>query len=133
MNLFPDSVMKSQEMTLESIASKLTYFHIQIHMIHWQTSIYAEHMCTGDLYDYVHDFLDNVVEKIMGYTGTKPLTLKLPPTIGSASAVTVISDLKNYAKDLENFASSNNYPDIENMAQELSGHAAKSLYLLTLS
>jgi hypothetical protein len=34
---------------------------------------------------------------------------------------------------LEEYGESNNMPDIENVAQSLSGEAAKTLYLLTLS
>jgi hypothetical protein len=48
-------------------------------------------------------------------------------------AETVVNELKTFAKQLENYGSSNNMPDIENIAQGLSGDAAKSLYLLTLS
>ena len=69
-SLFPDEMMKSGELNLETIAGKLTYFHEQLHLLHllhWQTKSYAEHQALGGLYDYVHDFKDGVVEKIMGY------------------------------------------------------------------
>ncbi len=57
-SLFPQEMLNSSsgEMTLENIAGKLTYFHEQLHLIHWQTSSYAEHQAVGALYDYVHDF-----------------------------------------------------------------------------
>lgn len=134
-SLFPDDMMKSMgaDMSLEGVASKLTYFHTQIHLIHWQTSSYAEHMALGGLYDFVHDFKDDVIEKLMGYTGRKPKAFKMLPIIDSSNASTIVAELKDYAHELEMFAESNNYPDIENMAQDLSGHAAKTLYLLTLS
>jgi hypothetical protein len=45
----------------------------------------------------------------------------------------VVIDLKSFAKELEEYAEANNMPDIENIAQGLSGDAAKTLYLLTLS
>ena len=44
LNLFPDdmkSKMVSNELSLESIAAKLTYFHEQLHLLHWQTTSYA--------------------------------------------------------------------------------------------
>jgi hypothetical protein len=45
----------------------------------------------------------------------------------------VVNDLKTFAKELEEYGESNNMPDIENIAQSLSGESAKTLYLLTLS
>jgi DNA-binding ferritin-like protein len=133
-SLFPEDMMKSSgsEMSLESIASKLTYFHEQLHLLHWQTGSYAEHKALGGLYDYVHDFKDDVIEKLMGYMGKKPSVFKLEP-LSAATAVSVVSELISYAHDLMTWAEANKYCDVENLAQSLSGEAAKTKYLLTLS
>ena len=82
-SLFPDEMMgdKGSSLTLETIAGKLTYFHEQLHLTHWQTKSYAEHQATGALYDYVHDFKDGLIEKIMGYTGKRPGPYKIEPLI----------------------------------------------------
>ena len=45
----------------------------------------------------------------------------------------VISELIMFSKQLESFGETNNMPDIENIAQSLSGDAAKIKYRLTLS
>jgi hypothetical protein len=45
----------------------------------------------------------------------------------------VINELMTFAKQLEAFGESNGMPDIENIAQSLSGDAAKIKYRLTLS
>ena len=37
-------------MTTEEIASKLAFFHEQIHMIHWETRSFAEHKALGECY-----------------------------------------------------------------------------------
>ena len=134
-SLFPEEMIKSSggEMTLETIASKLTYFHEQLHLIHWQTSSYAEHQALGSLYDSVHDFKDDVIEKLMGYMGKRPKAFKLQPITDGTSSTSVVQDLKNFAANLEEWAEVSGYPDVENMAQDLSGKAAKTLYLLTLS
>jgi len=135
-SIFPDSMLSTstgESLSLEGIASKLTFFHEQIHLIHWQTSSYAEHMCTGELYDGVHDFKDSVIEKLMGYTGRKPRAPKMIQINDNVAATSVVNDLKNFAQELKTFAETNNYLDIGNMADELSGKAAKALYLLTLS
>ena len=137
LSLFPEEMMgnssSSSEMTLEGIASKLTYFHEQLHLIHWQTTSYAEHQALGSLYDQVHDFKDDVIEKLMGYMGKRPRAFKMQPIVDTTSATGVVQELKSFAHELMEWAEQNQYCDVENMAQDLSGKAAKTLYLLTLS
>ena len=132
MAIFPESMLSKEEMTLESIAGKLTFFHEQLHLLHWQTTSYAEHQALGGLYDYVHDFKDGVIEKLMGYTGKRPTAYKIAP-LGAASATAVVSDLMSFSSSLKSYAESNGYHDISNLADALSGEAAKTRYLLTLS
>jgi len=132
-SLFPEEMMKSGELTLESIIGKLTYFHEQLHLLHWQTTSYAQHQALGGLYDYVHDFKDGVIEKLMGYTGKRPKVPKIEPLSDSASASLVVSELMSFASSLKSFGESNSYHDISNLADALSGEAAKTKYLLTLS
>lgn len=132
MAIFPDEMMKSSEMTLESVAAKLTYFHEQLHLIHWQTSSYAEHQAVGGLYDYVHDFKDGLIEKLMGYTGKKPGLYKMEALTNCTSSQCV-SDLLSFASQLKAYGEKNSYHDVCNLADELSGEAAKVKYLLTLS
>jgi hypothetical protein len=133
-SLFPEDMMKSGgEMTIESIAAKLTYFHEQLHLIHWQTKNDAEHRATGDLYDYIHDFKDDVIEKLMGYMNKCIKAYKFQPIIDNVSSTSFVEEVKLYSHQLMEWAESNQYCDIENMAQELSGKSAKTLNLLTRS
>lgn len=134
-SIFPEDMMSrtsSSEMTMEKIASKLSYFHLQLHLLHWQTASFAEHQALGALYDYVHDFKDGLIEKLMGYTGRRPSIFKLEPLISTAAS-SVVSELLSFSSDLKRFAEVNNYHDISNLADALSGEAAKTAYLLTLS
>lgn len=131
-SLFPDEMMKSAELSLDSVAAKLTYFHEQLHLLHWQTTSYAEHQALGGLYDYVHDFKDGVVEKLMGYTGKRPGVFKIEP-LTAADSTAVVTALMDFASNLKSYAESNNFHDIANLADALSGEAAKTKYLLTLS
>jgi hypothetical protein len=133
-SLFPEDMMKSSgaEMTLESIASKLTYFHEQLHLLHWQTTSYAEHQALGSLYDYVHDFKDGVIEKLMGYTGKRPNAYKIEP-LTNCTAMSCVESLCNFASELKMYGERNSFHDICNLADSLSGEAAKTKYLLTLS
>lgn len=132
MAIFPDQMMKSSEMSLESIAAKLTYFHEQLHLIHWQTSSYAEHQAVGGLYDYVHDFKDGLIEKLMGYTGKRPGPYKMEALTNCTSSQCV-SDLLSFASQLKAYGERNSFHDVCNLADALSGEAAKVKYLLTLS
>ena len=131
-SLFPDEMMKSGELNLETIAGKLTYFHEQLHLLHWQTKSYAEHQALGGLYDYVHDFKDGVIEKIMGYTSKRPGVYKIEALSG-ADSNSVVTALMDFSSNLKRYAESNSYHDIANLADALSGEAAKTKYLLTLS
>lgn len=133
-SLFPEEMMKSSSegLTLESIAGKLTHFHEQLHLLHWQTTSYAEHQALGGLYDYVHDFKDGVVEKLMGYLGKRPGIFKIEP-LTATSAMAVVESLCMFASDLKAYGEANKFHDISNLADSLSGEAAKTKYLLTLS
>jgi DNA-binding ferritin-like protein len=131
-SLFPEEMMKSGELNLETIAGKLTYFHEQLHLTHWQTTSYAEHKALGKLYEYVQDFKDGVVEKLMGYTGKRPAPYKIEP-LTNCTGNECVSNLLSFASSLKSYAESNSYHDIANLADALSGEAAKTKYLLTLS
>lgn len=132
-SLFPQEMLKSTEMSLEGVASRLTYFHEQLHLLHWNTTSYAEHQALGGLYDYVHDFKDGVVEKLMGYMSKRVGQLKMEPVVPTASATAVVGELMSFASSLKSYAETNGYHDIANLADSLSGEAAKTKYLLTLS
>jgi DNA-binding ferritin-like protein len=134
-SLFPQDMLSVGELSPDGVATKLSYFEIQLHNLHWNTRSYAEHQALGGLYDKVFDFKDEIVEKIMGYTGTRAKTTGVNSLKDYAPGVSeqVVGELISFAKQLETYAASNNMPDIENIAQSLSGEAAKTKYLLTLS
>ena len=136
LSIFPGSMKPSkvstEGLTLETIASKLTYFQEQIHLLHWQTNSYAEHKALGSLYEYIQDFKDDLIEKLMGYTGKKPAVYKLEPLSTSASNV-VVDELLSFAKSLKEYGEMNCYQDVCNLSDSLSGEAAKVKYLLTLT
>jgi hypothetical protein len=134
LSLFPEE-MKSKmgiELSLETIASKLTYFQEQLQLLHWQTTSYAQHQALGGLYDYVHDFKDGLVEKIMGYTGKRPGIYKIEPLV-NCTGIQCVTDLMSFASSLKMYGEKNSFHDVCNLADSLSGEAAKVKYLLTLS
>ena len=121
-----------ESMTLESIASKLITMELQLHLVHWQTSSYAEHKATGALYEYIQGFKDGVIEKLMGYTKRKPSNLSIGE-INTTSSSIIAMDVCAFASSLKSYAEMNKYLDIGNLADELSGEGNKFKYLLTLS
>lgn len=135
-SLFPEEMMSMKSngggMTLESIASKLVTMELQLQLVHWQTSSYAEHKATGGMYEYLQEFRDGVMEKLMGYTGRKPSNITVG-NIGGVTASACAMEVCSFASSLKSFAEMNNYLDIGNMADELSGEGKKLTYLLTLS
>lgn len=136
-SLFPDEMMENAggSLTLETIAGKLSFFYEQLHLLHFQTTSFAEHEALGKIYDRVGDFQDEIVEKIMGYTGRRIKAYKIDVLKDYSSGMPnqVVKELVSFAKQLEEFGEANKMPDIENVAQSLSGEAAQTLYRLTLS
>ena len=101
-------------------------------MTHWQTTSYAEHKALGKLYEYVQDFKDEVVEKLMGYTGKRPAAYKIEP-LTNCTGMQCATDLMSFASTLKMYGEKNSFHDVCNLADALSGEAAKTKYLLTLS
>lgn len=134
-SLFPGEVMKStsnSSLTIESIAGKLTYFQEQLHLLHWQTTSYAKHQALGKLYEFVQEFKDEAIEKIMGYCSKRPGKFKIPE-FTDCTPESCVNDLLIFANKLKEYGDKNNYHDVGNLADTLSGEAAKTKYLLTLS
>ena len=134
-SIFPQEMLTSSVLSLDKIKAKLNYFELQLHELHWQTKSFAEHEALGKIYDKVFDFKDEIVEKIMGYSGIRTKSMPVEPIKDYAPGLStqIVRELISFSKSLEEFGESNNMPDIENVAQALSGEASQTLYRLTLS
>lgn len=134
LSLFPENMKQKigVELTFDTIVSKIVYFQEQTQLLHWQTSSYAEHQALGGLYEYIQGFKDDIVEKLMGYTGKKPVGCKIE-TMNNVTSLQVVTELMSFASKLKMYGEQNSFHDICNMADELSGKSAKTKYLLTLS
>ena len=132
---FSESILNKNKsrMTLETVACEFSYFFDQIHLLHFQTTSYAEHNALN-IWEDVVSAKDEFLEKMMGYMGRRVQAYDKKPiqNYSSGMPTIVVQQLKEFAERLEEFASGNNMPDIENLAQSLSGTCAKTLYLLTL-
>jgi len=133
-SFFPDMMMSNSEesLTIEIIAGRLSYFFEQIHLLHLQTPSHAEHSALG-FWEYIVDAKDEILEKLMGYEGRKLKAYKIDiiTDYNPGAPNKLVNEVKSFAKQLQNFADLKGYGDIANLAQSLSGEAAKTLYLLT--
>jgi hypothetical protein len=137
LSLFPEKMfdISGGDLSLDKIKSKLNYFELQLHELHWQTKGFAEHTALGTLYNKIFDLKDEIVEKMMGYTGvrTKSMPIDIIKDWIPGISEQIINELQIFSKQLETFGKLNNMPDIENIAQSLSGEIAQTKYRLTLS
>lgn len=127
---------KEVKLTPEYIQGKLFSFHNTAHKFHLDTKSFAEHKALDGLYSDLVGFKDEISEKLMGYMGGKrigSITIDSIPSYSQGASNKLANEIKDFAKDLEEWAEENEYCDIENIAQGLSGLAAKTIYLLTLT
>lgn len=130
-SLFPNNL---QVLSPELIGERLTFYKEQMQLFHWQTTSYAEHKTLDDLITSVGGLRDEIIEKIMGYSGKRIKTFKLSSfqEYQSGSCMNLATELLNFASQLKRYAEDNNMHDINNLADTLSGEAAKAKYLFTL-
>lgn len=127
--------MKSK-LTPESIQSKLFYLSDAAHKLHLDTKSFAQHKALGKLYEGLIDFRDEISEKLMGYMDGKRIgSIKVGalPEFTDKAAMELAKEVRDFGAELEEFAEENEYCDIENVAQSLSGLGAQTVYLLTLT
>lgn len=127
-------MLSSNALSLDSIGSKLSFFHLQAQLFHWQTFGGFEHAALGELYELLFEVKDEIIEKIMGYEGKRIKSFKLEPlkdyTLESSNSLVI--QILEFALQLKEFGKMSNMTDIENIAQSLSGNVARIKYKLTL-
>lgn len=129
-------IKREKELTPEEIRSKLFYFSDTAQVFHHETKSFAEHEALGKLYSALIGYRDDIPEKLMGYLGGKrigKIMIEPIPAYSHDEAVKLAEEIKDFGYELYEWAGEKKYCDIENKAQELSGEAAKTIYLLTLT
>lgn len=127
---------EKSKLTPELIQSKLFYLSDAAHKLHLDTKFFAQHKALGKLYEGLIDFRDEISEKLMGYMDGKRIgSIKVGelPEYSDKAAMSLAKEVREFGADLEEFAEENEYCDIENVAQALSGLGAQTAYLLTLT
>lgn len=129
-------IKKDAEMTPEFIQGKLFSYADIAHKFHLDTTSYAEHKAMDKLYSGLVEFKDSISEMLMGYLGGKRIgKIKLDeiPEYSKGKCADLCNDVSEFSYELYEWAGKKKYCDIENTAQSLSGLAASTTYLLTLT
>ena len=133
--IFPEEMLKSSSsdssFTLESIAGKLHYFQAQIKFIHWRTKNNSEHVALGNLFDYLVEKTDTIIEQLMGYEGKTIAGFKIDQINTKMGHMEAVRALEKYAHEIYEFGEDKMYCGVELNSQKLSAMCAKTLYLLT--
>ena len=120
----------------EAIQSKLFYLSDAAHKLHLDTKSFAQHQALKGLYNGLVDFRDEISEKLMGYMDGKRIgSIKVGalPEYTEKAPMELAKEVREFGSELCDFADENEYSDVENIAQALSGLGAKTVYLLTLT
>ena len=101
---------------------------------HHNTLSTSRHKSIDQVQEMFNDLKDDLIEKIIGYTGFRYNKTTISPIEYSIeSLMNFPKVIMSFADELESFGKDNGYTDIENIAQEISGIGAKLSYLLTLN
>lgn len=126
-------------LTPESIMQLLFSYRDIAHKFHLNCFLggvgsFAEHKALNKLYEGIQDLQDSILEQMMGYLQSSinsSATLSSAPKYnGTQDSIKLCTAIIDFAKELQVYASSSDMPNIENLAQELSGLAAQTRYFL---
>lgn len=125
----------NQSLSIDAICSNLYLFPDKIQFCHHLTTSFAKHSALDKTYESLDSLKDEIIEKLIGYTGTRFKTL----TLGSITNYTenypkqLAQEIMQFGKKLEEWGEEMGYCDISNLAAGYSGAGAKLNYLLSLS
>jgi len=108
--------------------SELHSIFMTVKLAHFNTSSYAQHMALGRTYETLDDLTDSIVEQLIGYSGEYPKNFTIG-SVESKSIQEISKMIMDFGVKLQEFAKKNNYPNIENLAQEYSGAGAQLKFL----
>lgn len=111
-----------------AVIGRLFNMRDTVHLAHLKVSgmgSYAQHTALGDLYDKLLDHTDEIAELTQSYVGI--LNIKIPPV----SYMEMLPFLKTSRNQLiQDKASFNGMPDIQNELDALIGSISKTIYKL---
>ena len=116
----------------KDLMSTFVNFVAQIHIFHWQSKKYAEHVALGSLYDGIQDLSDDFMEVFIGNNdGARAGSEDMIPGLFSldvSSVGEVIFSFESFLKNMDVEST-----DLLNIRDEMLALVHKTQYLLTLS
>lgn len=115
------------------------FFHMSntIKLYHWQTTSFARHKATCDLFNALQPLIDEFIEVYMGryerpdFGGGLKLTIR---EFSDSTAPEIIQEYIDYLKnELPEYLKSSSDTDLLNIRDEMLSNLNKVLYLFTLN
>ena len=117
---------------MQNLVSTLLGFTVQIHVFHWLTTSYSNHVALGELYDGIHDLTDDFIEVYMGKRGRNIGTNTASMINYNAGSVNdTISTFEAFLIGLTNELDPTD-TDLLNIRDSMLDLVHKTQYLLTL-
>jgi DNA-binding ferritin-like protein len=106
----------------------------QIRINHWQTTVYAEHKLTDELFGSLNDLIDKLAETTMGIFSRPQITMTNNQLcdIKLCNTKNILDTLSKNTNDLMNELKDTEYEDLKNIMAEFFETINKAKYLLTL-
>lgn len=136
MDLFPKTMTENVGLTPERVFSTMLSLEVEAHIIHLNTSSFAEHKATDELYSGIQGFRDTIMENILGHMASKGIRLTPPKGVSvkiGRSSSEVAREVCEFSYQLHEWAEENDWNDLANIADEMQALGTKVSYLLTLS
>lgn len=114
----------------ELVIGQLFQSRDTIHIVHVQTTGYAEHKALNAYYDGLLDLVDDLLESYFGTIGRR-INFKIPAS-EYVNPEQHLKQLMDYVKKHRNVFGADN-THLQNIIDEILALIAKTLYLLTLS
>lgn len=132
--MFTFKTTQKNTVDIQYIIDKLYSLPVKVQFCHHLTTSYAAHKALDGAYDSLNDLKDSIIEKLIGYTEERFKSVTIPTCSNYSEEMNkeVCEEIKTFAKELEMYAESMDFCDIENLAQEYSGVGAQLSYLLSL-
>jgi hypothetical protein len=121
-------MLKSQPASYKTLISELHEVLMCTKLSHYSTKSFAQHEALGQTYDSINELVDSITERILGYTNDTLTSFNFKEILSTPASM-LGTRIIGLAERLEKTAKENNWPDVENLAQELSGVGAKLSYL----
>lgn len=121
-----------ESLTPDLINQKLSYFYVQTHDNHLNTTSHEEHMALNPLYDGLVDFKDKIGELLLAYVAPKRFNSEYSIKIVKKTSEQLVQEGIDFSHQLYDWAEEYDWIELCNFAADLEGLFQKTKYMLTL-